>query len=430
MRLLNGTSFIALVFTVFTLPFVARAQEPPGQNQDKNQNRVNLVGGLSASEVKKGNTVRFWVTIDNGSDYELDGPVVKLDADDTKFVCSPDPSACVKPPETIQKGQSVTLRGEIRCLSSSEPSNISADVSFTSQKVTSERAVTLGPLVGHSGFQILFEEYKELALPVGLALLGAFLAYWQWRVDKRRAIVSETWTTMLPTTHKLIMKSYLPVLGPLKRGLRELKEQIDKAPKESASKIQCPATFDVAPKEFQSIFFHLMSFWWRFDQAIQKEGALYLKNRKGEDIISGAFVQFRVGYEGEAPTNYDVRARVKTLHKEFRKGLDFPEFQRLVAGASLFWPNGPRLKQGCDSAWKDFAAWCNDDARRSKGVNMLQVFLDLMHFEANRPYDNWYGHRSRLGLRWNDIKTIYSLADGWAGRLSYMGYVCRNRMWI
>ena len=125
---------------------------------------------------------------------------------------------------------------------------------------------------------------------------------------------------MLPITHKLTMRSYLPTLSPLMRFFTDI-DQCKSTP--------APA-FDASDTEQHSIFFHPMCFWWRMNETQEKQGAIIFKNRVGEDIVLNAFETFRNIYKSSAGSRFDIEERVKLLQKNFNTNLDFPDFEEKV----------------------------------------------------------------------------------------------------
>ena len=111
-----------------------------------------------------------------------------------------------------------TSRGELRALGDTGPRNINAIVSFNSSvpelrgTVLSVRAVLMGTLVGRSTFMALFLTYKDLLLPFVIAVFGGILAARQAQIQTQRAQIGETWNKMLPISHKLALRYYMPCL--------------------------------------------------------------------------------------------------------------------------------------------------------------------------------------------------------------------------
>jgi hypothetical protein len=387
---------------------------------DKPKEDVRLTGGLSASVVTKNKDVKFWITIDNRSDFDLSNVDVKLNVDENEFACKLNSGVCVAKPGTIAKGQSITLQGNLTCLASTEPSNISADVLFTTKIGQSERAVSLGPLAGRYWYEIFFSEYKELVLPIVITLLGFYLTSSQSSREKKQAQLSETWTSMLPITHKLTMRSYLPMLSPLMRFFTDI-DQCKSTP---------AAAFDASDTEQHSIFFHLMCFWWRMNETQEKQGAIIFKNRVGEDIVLNAFQIFRSIYKSSAGSRFDIEERVKLLQKSFNTKLEFPDFEEKVV-LSKGAPATSPLRDATLKNWNDYCQWYADAAKREQSVKLLRVFLKVMAFECNRPYQHWYNVVGDLDLDGKDEKAIMSLTTDKLESKRFKNYIkkAKTKRW-
>jgi len=369
---------------------------------------VKLSGGLSASQVKIGKSIQFWVTLENQTEADLKDIKVRLNIDELAFSCdSPlKDGACSSAKDKLLRGETETLKGTLKCTDCGELANINADVYY---EVTladavkhAHRVVPLGHVVGRSSFREWFSAYKELCLPIVIAVLGGIIAARQSRVENRRAQVSETWNSMLPISHNLAMRYYMPMVKPL------LRVQIDVAQYKSL-----PASeLDTSSIEDRSIFFHVMLFWWLFDRVQNRRGAIYFKNRIGEIIVLNAFSKFRDLYKGERPRSFDVARHVNLIHREFNLKLDFTKFEEIVASRSdktIFCSDGP-LRAACEKAWRDFHLWYANEKSRRDGLKLLVVIAKVVTFEANRPYEQWYNTQELLELDSDDRETIQSLA--------------------
>jgi hypothetical protein len=384
-------------------------------------NRVSISGGLSGSEVRAGNSVLFWVTIENESVSSLDKVTVQLDVENDEFVvtCLSGISGAAQSPcgplnNVLLKKQAITVRGELRCLKTTESRNINAIVSFDSllperaAPVSSVRAISLGPLIGRSLALQVFQTYKELLLPLVVLLVGWYLSSRQEDSQTQRAQVAETWNSMLPISHKLTMKYYMP----MSKALLRLSEDVGRLTIAAGSSPAPPT------QEGLSAYFHTMLFWWRFKRTLDEKGAIYFKSRTGEKLVIAAFGEFRRKYKGEGPERFDVERRIKAIVSAFTPELEFPEFW--VAFHAM-----PRsaLAAAFDSGWKDFVFWYSDTDKRSRSMALLEVFRLVLEFESNRPYQKWYNCQQPLELTKEQKAVVMSLASSPAERAEVKAYL-------
>jgi hypothetical protein len=421
-HLLLGALVLATVS--FVLP-QARAAGPKSDASKPSipDNQVNITGGLSGSEVMTGNSVLFWVTIENDSSSSLDKLTVRLDVAGDEFVVTcfsgvlgafgAKQSICGPFSDPLLKKQAITVRGEVRSLKTTEPRNINAIVSFDSSlpegaAVSSVRAISLGPLISRSWLLQFLQNYKELVLPLVVLIAGWYLTRKQENVQTRRAQVAETWNSMLPISHELTMRYYMPMA----KALIRLSEDAQKFTIAAGSSLPQPT------EEGLSVYFHTMQFWWRYRRTLEEKGAIYFKNRTGEKLIIAAFDEFRKKYKGEGLGRFEIERRVKAVNSVFIPELEFPEFWTAYNAT-------PRaaLAVPFDSGWKDFVFWYSDAEKRARSFAMLEVFRLILEFEANRPYQKWYNSQQPLEITEEQKKILKALAKSDAERREFEGYL-------
>jgi hypothetical protein len=406
----------------FVLPHVCAAGPKSDANkQSTPDNQVNISGGLSGSEVRTGNPVLFWVTIENNSSSSLNKVTVRLDVENDEFVVTcfsgvlgADQSICGPLNDPLLKKQAITVRGELHSLKTTEPRNINAIVSFDSASperaafVSSVRAISLGPLIGRSQALQFFLTYKELVLPIVVLLVGWYLTTTQENVQTQRAQVAETWNSMLPISHKLTMRYYMP----MSKVLMRLMEDAQKFTIVAGSSPVQPT------EEGLSVYFHTMLFWWRFKRTLDEKGAIYFKSRTGEKLIIAAFTEFRNKYKGDGPGRFEVERRIKAISSVFTPEIEFPEFWAAYNAT-------PRLALAVpfDSGWQDFVLWYSDADKRVKSLAVLDVFRLVLEFEANRPYQKWYNCQQPLELNEAQKKILMGLAKTDAERREFKVYL-------
>jgi hypothetical protein len=213
---------------------------------------------------------------------------------------------------------------------------------------------------------------------------------------------------MLPISHKLTLKYYMP----MSKALLRVSEDVQKftiAPGSSPP----PVT-----QEGLSVYFHTMQFWWRFKRTVDDKAAIYFKNRTGEKLVLAAFSEFRKKYKGEGPGRFDVERRTRAITRAFTLELDFPEFWTAFNAS-------PRteMAEAFDSGWQDFVSWYSDTNKRTRSLALLEVFRLVLEFEANRPYQKWYNSQEPLDITKDQKVVLMSLAKSDVERREFEAYV-------
>jgi hypothetical protein len=407
------TYWLILLAVMAAAPTLLRADEtkPDKRAATPADTHISISGGLSSSEIRNGNSALFWVTIENNSDSTLDSVQLQLDLDKNEFAVTcpqfpqeqtlgTDEPACGPLKKPLLPNQAITLRGQVQSLKTTESRNINALVSFKelrpgqTNSVFSVRAITLGQLTSHSWFVQFFTTYKELLLPLVLLILGWSLSRRQEKVQRRRAEVAETWNSMLPVSHKLTLKYYMPMVKSLLR-VAEDNKLISFDPK-----------LDHAiARDTMSVYFHTMQFWWHFRRTVDGKAAIYFKNRTGEKIVLLSFAEFRSHYKGTGPERFDIEQRLYGITERFTAEVDFPKLW------TAFNTN-PRTEFAAafETGWKDFSEWYFDSSKRIRSLALLDLFRLILEFEANRPYQKWYNSQEALSLTEGQEETLMSLA--------------------
>jgi hypothetical protein len=407
---------------LFALHFIALPGRAPTTTDSKklstSSSYVDISGGLSGSEVRSGRTVLFWVTIQNDSEAILSDVSVQIDVarDEFAVTCLSDGSGsdsktCGPRKDPIAKNQAITLRGELR---DTGPRNINAIVSFNSSvpelrgTVLSVRAVLMGTLVGRSTFMALFLTYKDLLLPFVIAVFGGILAARQAQIQTQRAQIGETWNKMLPISHKLALRYYMPMIKALLRVFEDAK---------GFTIVSAEARAEPTDTGL-SVYFHTMSFWWRYKRTQDKAGAIYFKNRTGEKVVIAAFQELRVAYKGQGVERFAVERRLTAILRLITNKLEYPEFK-----LAFDTPPETPLRTAFNLGWPDFVAWYSDDKKRKRSFAVLEVFKIVLDFETNRPYERWYNGVQELQLCEDQKAVLLSLAETNVERAEFTKYI-------
>jgi|ERR1700675_3599305 len=407
---------LAIAAILFTLPQVhAEAPKPTANASSSGDERVNISGGLSGTEVQSGHSILFWVTIENGSKASLGNLTVQLDVAQDEFTVTCPPCAPLK--YTLTKNQSITVRGELTALKNTESRNITAIVSFDSVSpgvplsTSSVRGISLGPLIGRSWELQAFQTYKDLLLPIVVFGATWYLTSKQAKVQTQRAQVAETWNRMLPISHGLATRYYMPMVKALLRVSEDVPKFVLAASPSASPPLPAPTN------EGLSVYFHTMLFWCRFKRTNDKKGGIYFKNRTGEKLIVAAFHEFRKIYKGDGPGRFDIERRIRAIAIALTPELEFPEFVTAYNAAAV-----SNLSQAFKDGWVDFLGWYSDAAKRTRGLELLEIFRKILDFESNRPYQKWYNSLEKLEISNSQRDLMVNLAASGEERAEFAYY--------
>lgn len=320
----------------------------------------------------------------------------------------------------LEAGQSVTVSGKLAATQAHDRERVIAAVSWNDGKTNSQSFAALGEIVVQTGWEqwrssVAYDLVKDLTLPVVLVALGAAFGFYdKYRENKRhrlqeqleesrkkdaelRAQTAQTWTSMLPESHKLATKYYMPVDAAASSALDELLER------EEARKNADPAR--QADAEDRA-FYYLLLMSRRFRELADKKGGWYFKNRTGEQLVARCLENFRVLFLRQPPN-----AQVQWSNAVGQIGITekIGAFQARVTGNG---PEAPLLQQ----ALANFRAWLAT-ADYDPAVKNLRGMRILLSFEMNRPYQYWYGGAEILPLE-GDLKdeieaTVRRVAQKW-----------------
>jgi hypothetical protein len=397
-------------------PAVPIAQAPSAQ------------GALSAEVIREGDTLRFWLTVSNPLQESLCNvrlisphtPELKID---TNFSASGllarnscrDHSPALggnaqKVAHELLPGQSVTVQGHVLYHGTAGSRDSTAVIGWESVSgISSQRLVILGRYRVESGGERLYDLGKDFGLPVFLLILGALWklleivqegqkrAYEADQESNRRiyeqelASKAETWRQMLPVSHDLATRYYMPLAG----AVRGVVESLDGFAQET----------DVQKKTEQCkrAFYFLMLMARRCKTLVDERGGLYFKTRMGEALAAECWSMYDKRYFQDQG---DRRAKFQHALEYVRNEETYNSFVKKLDSV----PTGP-LKDIMDvflGRWEDFQVWVTS-AQGKRGVAFLKVFRGILNYEMNRPYELWYGEPERLKLSKGDENLLMGL---------------------
>lgn len=423
--LLSGALF-------FILPgFVASSEKsPPSSGQ------VVLEGHLSATSAAQRDLLRFWITVTNRSDVAVDDVRIEhLDTPGfeirTRCWVSGAPSGCGVPTgapdlaragdETeiaphLAPGEARTIWGDLEANRPNDPASFVAVIGWTTGGTQrSWSSVVLGNAASLTYCEKLWASFrdlvKDLGLPILLVLVPVGFGYYQHLRDQheqaeetRRAQISQTWNLMLPDSHMVTRKYYLPILAALGQANRNAKKYLDSPARESYE----------AQNDLTLAFHYVMLFAWHAREATWRVGGFFFKDRIGEQLAFNAYLMYWNSYGSDSKTLQN-RGRLLDL---MNAKMSFPQFIALRTHVPP--PDGPATpptpssEEIWEAAWKDFQRWMKDNGGNgylNGALPYLRAYGAVMLYEANRPYELWYGSNKSLELLGGTEEILLSLTE-------------------
>jgi hypothetical protein len=313
-------------------------------------------------------------------------------------------SACVPLKREIKPGQSVTVWGDLRGRAPQELQTILAVVGWkTGDSQESELVVPIGQSIVESRrgriWRGLKDTLKDFGLP--LVLLGLGWGFQRWdrkreqrkqEEDKRRTHLAETWNLMLPISHDLMTKHYMPLAGAA-RGALEYLERYQQD-KNAAASLQTA----------RRAFFCSSYFERRLREIFYSIGGFHFKSRVGEELAVACLHRYQKLYYGDGEGVRRDHGRA-LKHVELSETFD-SFFAKLDGSPDIDKSITDDLKQ----SWDDFECWLQTDRCREALVYLKGLGV-LVEYEMNRPYEYWYGRAEKMPLDHGTEVALLSLAS-------------------
>lgn len=413
-------------------PLVAPPHEPSASNPF----RVSASGSLSESESETGDTIRFWLTIENHSSQaihnvrlkQLDVPAFTVQHlawrnDQGEQHCDPstnsnpaapnlDLSPCGLLAADLAPEQSLSLVGELRAVHPHERHNLTAllEWQILNDRV-SQSTLLLGEAVVRSAWgnfwSRAYEALKDFALPIVLALLAFGLGLWDHAREGRRQAeerhrtqLAETWNRMLSESHRLTTKFYLHIASGGQSIL-----QFDQFYREEAAKAKDKRSDPRLEQYAKRQLFSLVYLERRYIHLLDSAGGFYFKSRVGEQLVNSCLDSFLASYtqkwKEEILGNLTAMARIIDLNETG------DAFLKRLAGEGQ---TPADVQATLTHGWTNFQAWrAGPDYDRA--LSYLRALLVVLLFEMNRPYEYWYGEQQALIVDKEVRATLVGLAD-------------------
>lgn len=363
--------------------------------------------------------------------------------------------------DSLAPGQKITVWVHLRAQSEQHSEFLSPTVSWkmSATSPASTLAVPAGPVSVRSAHDewILSRLglLQGLALPLATFLIGGIFsavkyysdlankaadeerAHTAQIADAKREQLTQTWNQMLPASHKLALGFYMPLSSAVHETLYRMGEAAPKqsspAPASASSPgapLAAPAAVSVAPsatanvpsatastpgaagnipaaapppidqwddKDLRRAFYGLMLFESRIRKMNVRVGGFYFKNRGGEKIVSQCYVRYGQSFYRSSKDAQELMERVR----------DHVNSEADLSDFNAAW----RRKQNLfNDFWTRFQKWVVDPEGYTAAAPILHAFRTVLDYEANRPYEYWYGSREPLEI---DPKVETALRGDW-----------------
>jgi|GEM_PF-2463207 len=368
-----------------------------------NADDVAIDGWVDDQRVRPGQTVTFWIAVH----YPPATPPAKpLRISDVRILAMRYPNFGIPPAEKgcwtnavlqcgepsgskltdvariVPQGGTRTFEGHLVAGPDLGRFGIAAVVGWKDAAgVEHRKPISIAPIaVARDWFQPtlrILKAAQSLIIPLVTFCFGVWLSSHNAKRDLRlkaaqenRAMVQQTWTLMLPTSHRINTMYYMPISHAAAQ-IYQLQRKIG------------PSRFAA-----DECFYFL----WRLHKMvadfIRKEGGWYLKNRRGEEIVAATWRVVRAWTDAFIAENTSDRA-ARFIREEAVSR--FPEEQATFA---YFTAHLARR-----APFPDLRTWFDAALTRPDATNVMAIFELMEHvidFEINRPYIYWYGGEDQM----------------------------------
>lgn len=423
------------------------AEEPPpaAVSTTTASGDLHVISQIDASWVGKDTPVEFWLQVENTGKSAvtaltlepLDAPGFSPDGCDCQAPgssCpantnanppanssvasraasgSSDASTCGLVADSLAPGQKITVWVHLRSEEVHRSEILSAGLAW---KDAAGRPSSLAAPVGPISIRSSLDEWIEarvgllqgLALPLTTFILGGIFSiakYLSDRADKkadddrasearianeRREQLTQTWNRMLPASHRLALRYYVPMSAAVHETLYWLAQAAPANRPVSAPSAATAATGAAASPtapwdeaKLKRAFYGLMLFESRVRNTTTEVGGFYFKDRTGEKIVSRCYLRYRDTFYRQDSAEQEA---VETVRDLCSVEMDLKAFNaKWAANQETF-----------DGLWDKFKKWTTKPDGYPQAGKILTAFRAVLEYEANRPYEYWYGKRDRL----------------------------------
>jgi hypothetical protein len=299
----------------------------------------------------------------------------------------------LRPPSRIEKGGALLLFGLVEPTGESRLFGATGAFSWHDDMGgTFQGAILLPPVPISSpterfwlgvGRFLLF--LKDLLIPAAIACFAWFLKDLddtRQRAERRReqrqedsarqqARLDDTWKLMLPKSHAYAEQHYMPVLSAADDFVSEVAGIKPNAPEE----------------EWQRLLWRFLRLRRRMIHMGQTIGGLFFRNLQGEVLAAACWNQF-----GDAASQALDTVKQDQILVFVTSDETFAEFLEKLTDPSSC---PPATREALNRLVPAFRLWSKSGILQ-RNLPLLKIFAYILDYEANRPYELWYGKPTPL----------------------------------
>jgi hypothetical protein len=392
----HAAAIICFAWVSFVSP--VSAQGKGGTDADGSEKKgVVLTGRLARDIARTGDSIRFWITVENRTTDTLQ-QVTLSHLDTPGFGAfrpcwgKPYDQTCGLPQDAdaicrlpggaagsgsdgkllcaqLAAGRSLTIWGD---LPADHPEARHKNFAVLSWQSATGPDALAGVELGEtetilswlSPF-VWLRGKPEVTVPAALTLLGLLAARSARKRDERTQMAS----TMLAETHKASMQYYMPTCSMIAAAVHALDRYIE---------LTAPGQGAEAELRLRIAFYYMTMFQWWHQQTFREVGAYHFRDRIAEGILRALYAKHKALY----PLVSDAsRRKLDRLLLLVSKQTTLDEFLSLL--------EYPRTD--VQEAWGLFRKWAVTSPDCETDRSVLSAYRHIMGYEVNRPYLAWHG---------------------------------------
>ncbi|HEV3036736.1 MAG TPA: hypothetical protein VHA33_03020 [Candidatus Angelobacter sp.] len=377
---------------------------------------VSFGGTLESQLTLASKKLRFAVSLTNGSDSTVNSlKIANVSADYVvDEICTPQCHPVSENPELLAEkiapGSKFSAWGLLKPLQAHRKQKVTIVLSWTQNGQLNSSILSLGEneVQGAAYYYMsyLYGPIKTFAIPATLALLGYLLNRRAKKreeakadADKEQGIRAEIWKQMLPTSHELASKYYMPISREIEHTARNL------------SKYAIAMYGDVekvvlAKEAADRAFFYALSLEKRMIHTRQKIGGFIFKDLRGEELAISGWLEYKRLQVGDPDSPNDILFRSSASRLKYDE--TFESFCKRFS-APITSPNP--FKPEIEVSWRIFRRWLEEKRAVLASIFYLRVFGAIIDYELNRPYQYWYQPGPKLQLSNPEHSQLKALAE-------------------
>jgi hypothetical protein len=405
----------SILLAILLISAAALSKEVPKPTQDARVTfpQITITTALSQDSTVKGKQVDFSGTIVNDSNQTIKHvTIISIIPHEYSIlrICRQNAiEPCEAPSgntlsgdivDQVSPGERLAFWGSLKADSPHSKTRINFVIQYLTGTGTSSIISFAGFNAVRTGWESFWSSaysgLKDLALPIVLAFLGVGLNIVTNRRDRKlleqdreKTLRSETWGQILPVSHKLACRYYIPLCSAAWGT-------------SMAWDAFLAAGQDLRGREEQArrFFFYILQFGLMMRDIKNAMGGFYFKERFGEKIAGSLWKNIRDFFPGKREDELrDYFGSLKHINRKddldtFLKKFDSKEDPAHATLQLLF----SRLK-----------LVLADEQKTAENIRFLDVMRKIVVCEANRIYDYWYVVKERLLLSTDEENIVLTL---------------------